>query len=76
MEKELCVSHTWFRKEEDRKVTLRMGENETEVDYVAKERVPTFYSKYEGNLWGVSTCLSDSRCRCEENKGSSKKDMC
>ena len=34
LEKELCVSNTWFRREEKRKVTLRMGENETEIDFV------------------------------------------
>ena len=28
-EKELCVSSTWFKREEKRKVTFRMGENET-----------------------------------------------
>ena len=27
LEKELCVSNTWFNREEKRKVTLRMGEN-------------------------------------------------
>ena len=28
LEKELCVSNTWFTREEKRKVTIRMGENE------------------------------------------------
>ena len=32
--KELCVSNTWFKREEKRKVTLRMDENETEIDFV------------------------------------------
>ena len=27
LEKELCVSNTWFQREEKRKVTFRMGEN-------------------------------------------------
>ena len=27
LEKELCVSNTWFRIEEKRKITFRMGEN-------------------------------------------------
>ena len=31
MEKELCVSNTWFKREEKRKMTFRMGENETEL---------------------------------------------
>ena len=34
LEKELCVSNTWFKTEEKRKVTFRMGENETEIDFV------------------------------------------
>ena len=34
LEKELCVSDTWFKREEKRKVTLRMGEDETEIDFV------------------------------------------
>ena len=29
LEKELCVSNTWFKREEKRKGTIRMGENET-----------------------------------------------
>ena len=32
--KELFVSNTWFKREEKRKVTFRMGENETEIDFV------------------------------------------
>ena len=35
LEKELCVSNTWFEREEKRKVTFRMGENETEIDFVS-----------------------------------------
>ena len=27
LEKELCVSSTWFKREEKRKVTFRIGEN-------------------------------------------------
>ena len=34
LEKELCVSNTWFKREEMRKVTLRMGENETDIGIV------------------------------------------
>ena len=34
LEKELCVSNTWLKREEKRKVTFRMGENETENDFV------------------------------------------
>ena len=29
LEKELCVSNTWLKREERRKVTFRMGGNET-----------------------------------------------
>ena len=34
LEKELCVSNTWFKREEKRKVTFRILENETEIDLV------------------------------------------
>ena len=34
LEKELCVSNTWSKREEKRKVAFRMGENETEIDFV------------------------------------------
>ena len=33
LEKELCVSNTWFMREEKRKVTFRMGENATVIDF-------------------------------------------
>ena len=33
-EKELCVSDTWFKREEMRKVTFRMGEDKTEIVFV------------------------------------------
>ena len=32
--KELCVSNTWFKRKEKRKVTFRMGENDTKIDFV------------------------------------------
>ena len=38
LEKELCVSNTWLRKEEKRKMTVRMGENKTEVDFVLTKK--------------------------------------
>ena len=28
------MSNTWFRREEKRKVTFRMGENQTKIDFV------------------------------------------
>ena len=31
LEKELCLSSTWFKREEKRKVTFRIGENETKL---------------------------------------------
>ena len=34
LEMELCVSNTWFKREEKRMVTFGMGENETEIDIV------------------------------------------
>ena len=38
LEKEICVSNTWPRREEKRKVTFRMGENETETDIVLTKK--------------------------------------
>ena len=38
LEKELCVTTTWFRGEGERKVIFRMGENETEIDLVLIKR--------------------------------------
>ena len=34
LDRELCVSNTWFNREEKRKVTFKMDENETEIDFV------------------------------------------
>ena len=34
LEKELCVSNTWSKREEKRRVTFRMSENEPEIDFV------------------------------------------
>ena len=34
MEKELCVSSTWIKREEKWKVTFRIGENERKIDFV------------------------------------------
>ena len=34
LKKELCLSTVWFKREGKRKVTFRMGENETEIDFV------------------------------------------
>ena len=34
----LCVSNTWFKREEKRKVTFRMGENETDTDLEFKRK--------------------------------------
>ena len=30
----VCVLNAWLKREEKRKVTFRMGENETEIDFV------------------------------------------
>ena len=39
LEKELCVSNTWFKREDKKKVTFRMGKNETESDFVLIRKV-------------------------------------
>ena len=45
LEKELCVSNTWFEREEKRKVTFRIGENETEIDFVLIMKVHRLFIK-------------------------------
>ena len=47
-------------REEKRKVTFRIGENETEkyLVWIKKE-----HDQHFQNPWEVSTCLSDSRYR-------------
>ena len=37
LEKELCMSSTWSKRKEKRKVTFRMGGNETEIDFELKK---------------------------------------
>ena len=63
LDKELCVSNTWFKRGKKRKVPFRIGENETEIDCFYKGRTLMVYAKCEGNPWGASSCLSSSRCR-------------
>ena len=47
LEKELCVSNTWLKKNENRKVTFRMGENETRIDFVfIKKKDRQFIKKH------------------------------
>ena len=55
------MSNTWYKREEMRKVTFRIGENEREINCVDNETIPTVYTKCEGSHWGVSPCISDSR---------------
>ena len=38
LEKDLCVSNTWLRREEKRKMTFRMGEREADIDFVLEKR--------------------------------------
>ena len=45
LEKELCVSKAWLKKYKKR-VTFRMGENETEIDFV-------FIRKEHGGFYGM-----------------------
>ena len=33
-QKELCIANNWFKKENERKITFRTGENRTEIDFV------------------------------------------
>ena len=48
LEKELCVSNTWFKREDKRKVTFRIRENETEIDWTDEE-----YRRF----WSRDSCV-------------------
>ena len=60
MSLEFFVSNTWFKCEEKRKVTFRMGGNE---ECVNTKRTSSAYTKCEGNPYGVLTYISDGRYR-------------
>ena len=48
LENELCVSNTYFKREEKRMVIFMLGENETEIDCVLmKKRTTSVYAKCE-----------------------------
>ena len=57
LEKELCVSNSWFKRVEKRKVTFRMGVNETEVNFVLIKKehrqntIQLQYNLYKYNLY-------------------------
>ena len=57
LEKELCVSNTWFKKEERRKVTFSIGENETEIDCVLIRKNTEFLLKMQGQSLGSFNML-------------------
>ena len=38
LEKELCMSSIWTKREEKGMVTFRMGENETDIDFVLMKK--------------------------------------
>ena len=61
--KEFCASNTYFQGEIKRKLTFRMGGDETEVDFVLIKRTSTVYKMCESNPFGVSTCISGCRHR-------------
>ena len=49
------VLNTCFKREKKRKVTFRLGENETEIGCVDKMSTLTFFATCEGNQSKVST---------------------
>ena len=55
------MSNTWFKRVEKRKVTFRVGENETKIDFVLIKRAPMVYAKCGGNPWGVPARIVVSR---------------
>ena len=63
------MSNTWHKRKENRKVTFRMGENETEIDFVlVKKKIPTVYLKCEGNIWLMITDIDKRKIRILERK--------
>ena len=44
-EKELCVANTWFKKEEQRKITYSVGGNKMEIDFVLVSKSNRKYLK-------------------------------
>ena len=64
LDKELCVSNKWFKREEKRKVTCRMGENETEIDFgLIKKEHQQFMQNVMASLESFKHVISGSRCR-------------
>ena len=74
--KELCVSNTWFKIEEKRKVTFRMGENETEIDFVLTKEE---HRQYVLNIQAIPGEFLHALVIADidiENKECSEKGMC
>ena len=59
--KELCVSNTWFKREQKMKVTFKIGENETEIDFVLIKNEHQRFTQNVNTIPAVSTCISGSR---------------
>ena len=53
------MSNTWFKREEKRKVIFRLGENETEIDFVLMKKehgwflrnVKAIHGTFNMHLW-------------------------
>ena len=56
-----CVSNTWFKSKEKRKVTFIMGENETEIDFVLIKTEHRQFIQNVKAISGISTCISGNR---------------
>jgi len=62
-EKKLCVVNTWFKKNENRKITYRAGGNGTEIDFVVVQGVYRRYVKRcDSNSWETTTWAFGGEC--------------
>ena len=52
LENELCVSNTWFKREEKMKVTFRMADNETKIDFVLIKKEHRRFIQYVKAIHG------------------------
>ena len=75
LEKELCMSSAWLKREERMMVAFRLGGNETEIDCVLIGKdTPVVFLKCDRNPWGFSTYACGSRYRYNKNKQSTARD--
>ena len=50
----LFLSNTLFKREKRCKATFRLGEDETEINFVDEKSILAVFTKCEGNPWGFN----------------------